>query len=202
MTPFRSWWSESADGFRTEVHREIHGDRAHWVFTNPEDEIEFGVGVRSNVILDGTAWELADGAWVELPFVPIRWPLLVWVNGYVNGPDVVDHLEPSEPAAVAGIPARQYVGGVDEMRRGFRGKMAGREFVAAGTSYSYWVDDCGAILEADVVIELDGEERRIALDADWPVVFRYQYEVYDVGAEFEIVAPEPGYLPQIPPPAD
>jgi hypothetical protein len=178
--------------------REIAADEAHWVYTSQRDDAGFSSDPLSNIIIGDAVWTLEDGIWEEFPVVPIRWPLLVWVNGYVNGPGVAKFLVAGDREEVDGIPATVYRGGVDEMTAAFAGKMAGREFVETGTSFVYWVDDCGALLRADVTIELGGEERETALDIDLPTVYRYQYLVYDVGTEFEIVAPVPGYLPEIP----
>lgn len=157
--PYRGRWSEIADGYHTEVRREIIADEGHWVF----DDLEGEDRIRSTVVIDGTTWELdKDGSWTEFPIVPLRFPLLVWVNGYVTGGGVAGGFEPAERGEVAGIPATLYVGGVEEMTRAFPGKMRDREFEPT-TEYRYWVDDCGELLKADVRIDLGGEERQIAL---------------------------------------
>jgi hypothetical protein len=194
--PYRSRWSEQAGGVHTEVRREIAAEEGQWIF----EDLDGDGYPRANVVVDGVSWNLSgDGVWEEQPIVPVRFPLLVWVNGYVTGDGVARVFAPGERSELAGIPVTQYEGGIEEMTRAFPGKMRGREFELP-TSFTYWVDDCGALLKADVTIELGGEERAIAVDVGLPTTYRYQYEVYDVGAEFEIARPDPGYLPVIPGP--
>lgn len=202
VTPFRSRFSETAEGYQSEVLREIHGDNAQWVMTIPVGETFFGGSDRAQIIIGEDVWNLEDGEWEPFPVVPLRWPLLVWVNGYVTREGVARVFDPGETDEIAGIPATVYRGGVEEMTAAFPGKMRGREFVPEMTTYTYWVDECSDLLKAEVVVELGGEEREIALDIDLPTTYRYDYVVYDVGAEFTIVPPEPGYMPPIPAPAN
>lgn len=197
-TPYRSRWSEISDDFVTEVRREIHGRTGQWVFEDVEGDLSGRP--RSTVVVDDVAWQLEqDGTWREMPIVPLRFPLLVWVNGYVTGEGVARAFEAGSESHVAGIPVTEYQGGIEEMTRAFPGKMRGREFEPS-TTFTYWVDDCGTLLKADVSVELGGEERAIAVDIDLPTTYRYEYEVYDVGAAFDIRAPRPGFLPEIPGP--
>ena len=140
--------------------------------------------------------------WGRSAITPIRFPLLVWVNGYVNGQGVVDHLVAGEIDPVAGIPATVYRGSVVEMTAAFPGKLRDRELIPEATSFTYWVDECGTLLRADVVIELGGEEREIAKDLELPTTYRYQYLVFDVGADIDIEPPVDGVLPDIPAPPD
>lgn len=198
-TAFRSQYSEKTDGFTSLVLREVEGDKAQWVLTYPDS----GSGddpVRAQVIVGDEAWNLQDGAWEPLLLVPIRRPLMPWVNGYVNGVGVTTHLAAAGADTVAGIETTIYKGGVVEMTAAFPGKMRGREFIDEETSFRFWVDDCGALLRAEVVVELGGEERDTAIGAELPTTYRYEYEVYDVGAELSIEPPAPSYVPAIPSP--
>lgn len=181
----------------SEVLREIAGDRAQWTFSSADD----GTPSLALIRIGDEVWTFNDeDGWEPFPVVPRRLPLLVWVNGYVNGPEVRGGLDRGEAAEVAGIPATIFRGGVSEMTETFPGKMRDRELVDDLTSFTYWVDDCGDLLRADVVIELGGEERQIAIDVDLPTRYRYQYLVYDIGAELVFEPPRNRELPIIPPP--
>lgn len=200
VTPYRSRFTETTDGYQSQVMREIEGDNAQWILTYPVTEKLSGGSIQAQVIVGEEVWNLEGETWEPFPVVPLRWPLLVWVNGYVTGKGVASNFPPGETDTVAGIPTTIYRGGITEMTDAFPGKMRGREFVDELTSYTYWVDDCGDLLKAEIRIELGGEERSIAADIDLPTAYYYDYIVYDVGADFTIEPPKPGYLPMIPPP--
>lgn len=199
--PFRSMWRETAQGYQSQVLREIDGDTAQWILTFPVSDELLHNRTRAQIIIDDEVWNLEGEEWKTFPVVPARWPLLVWVNGHVSGALLVDNLVAGERDVVAGIETTIYHGDIAAMTAAVPRRMLGREFVEDGTSFTYWVDDCHELLRADVVIELGGEEREIAESAGLPASYRYDYIVYDVGADFDIAPPEPGFLPEIPLPS-
>lgn len=177
--------------------REVSGRDVHWVFdgVGPDGPL----APRSQIVIGDDAWDRGlDGTWSELVARPLRTPLLVWVNGHVNGPDVLESLPQVGTDAIEGVGVSVHAAGLEEMMAAFPRRFADRD-LAAG-SFRYWVTECGEIMQAEVSIELGGSDRRDAEAADFPFAFSYAYQVYDVGADVDIAAPNDGHLPAIPGP--
>ena len=183
--------------------------RAHYAETSPDDgrvftEVFHEIGIHglrtSHVASEQTVytvvpqrgepgmWQFDRDGWEFFDITPVR-PLRVsWINNFVTGRRIVDAFEPGVERIIEGIPTSQYTADLAMFTDTFPDKVQDTTYSAEATSFVWWIDACGDVVQADVVVTFTGEDA--AIMESLAASLRYSYRVYDVASE--IVVPEPG----------